>query len=123
MNIGDNLFKKPYSLTTAGKEYGSTVGGGGGGSTDSVIISGAHSEYEKTQQELLSKIGKTESLIQMNKMELEEPLFELKPEEKTKLQAELEKLEQDKAKLTQEKEATTIDTGDFAKTGVKGNWQ
>ena len=123
MNINDSLFKKPYSLTTAGKEYGSTVGGGGGGSTDSVIISGAQSEYEKTQQELQSKISKTESLIEMNKMDLNEPLFELKPEEKTKLKAELEKLEQDKAKLTKEQEATKADTGDFAKTAVKGSWQ
>jgi hypothetical protein len=123
MNINDSLFKKPYSLTSAGKEYGTTLGGGGGGSTDSVIISGAHSEYEKSQQELQSKISKNESLIEMNKMELEEPLFELKPEEKTKLKSELEKLEKEKTKLTQEKEATKVDTEDFAKTGVKGEWQ
>jgi hypothetical protein len=120
----NKMFNQPYSINSGGsKVTGSTVGGGGGGSTDSVVLSKAEDDYGKTLLELRSKANKLESSIEMNKMELNEPLFDLKPQEKENLEKTIAKLEKDKVKADAElADAKKTNTEDFGKTKVEGSW-
>lgn len=119
----NKMFNAPYSVNMGGTVAGFTAGGGNCGNTDSVVLSRAEDNFEKNLCELQGKASKLESSIEMNKMDLNEPLFELKPQEKENLEKTIATLEADKAKADAElADAKKTDTGAFAKTKVEGSW-
>ena len=120
----NKMFNPPYTINSGGTVSGFTAGGGNNyAKTDSVIHSRAEDNFEKSLSELQAKANKLESSIEMNKMDLNEPLFELKPQEKENLEKTIAKLETDKAKAEAElADAKKTNTEDFGKIKVEGSW-
>jgi hypothetical protein len=117
-------FNAPYRINCGGTISGTTTGGDNIGSTDSVILSVAEENFGKTLNELRAKSNRLESVIWMNKIDLQEQLFSLEPQEKENLEKTIAKFEKDKVKAdTELADIQKTDTGDFGKIKVEGSWE